>query len=160
MNSMLQNIIDTAQDPDVPKIYFTFEKEEYCVDQSAYVYNKIQLPDQRMLSVHGWLESYPPQPMGITVIENTEGLQFAVATKPGKEIVLSFEGQDYLLGREVYKYGRVLLPDDRILQLKKWDTVLNDDCFDVVTDATLIGQLKADGDFAQADLPKKPKLKM
>ncbi len=59
------------------KIRFTFEGKSYQVGMDAY--NKdlpIKLPDGRVLTVNGgWLESMPPQPQGLQLLECTEAVE-------------------------------------------------------------------------------------
>lgn len=53
-----------------PKIRLCYDNEDYEVEMEAYDKNlDILLPDGRVLSVNGWLESYPPQPMGIKEVD-------------------------------------------------------------------------------------------
>lgn len=56
-----------------PKINFSFENEDYIVDMVVCDKNKnIQLPDGRVLSVNGWIESYPPYPESLNLVENPD----------------------------------------------------------------------------------------
>lgn len=61
-------------------IIFEFDGQRYRVPMEAYDYDFIKLPDGRVLEVDGWLESDPPQPMGLTVLQTAEAVVAEVAT--------------------------------------------------------------------------------
>ncbi len=52
-----------------PDINFEFEGNQYTVEARAYDLNRIVLPDGRILEATGWLESYPPQPKLLFVVD-------------------------------------------------------------------------------------------
>lgn len=52
-------------------IKFNYNGKLYEVSMSVYDENKsIQMPDGKVMNVLGWLESYPPQPMGFEFVED------------------------------------------------------------------------------------------
>ncbi len=48
-------------------IRFTFENCTYTAPEDFYTTNRARLPDGRIVTTRGWLESYPPRPQGIHV---------------------------------------------------------------------------------------------
>lgn len=59
------------------KISFEFKGKTYEVGMDAYRRNlPIRLPDGRVLTVMGgWLESMPPQPRGLDLLECTQAVE-------------------------------------------------------------------------------------
>lgn len=53
-----------------PEIDFTYDGKKYTVSSKAYDLNCIVLPDRRVLEADKWLESYPPQPVGLHEINH------------------------------------------------------------------------------------------
>ncbi len=55
------------------RIRFSFEGIEYTVGMEAHEVDCIRLPDGRILRpAGGWREIFPPQPMGLEIIEIQE----------------------------------------------------------------------------------------
>jgi hypothetical protein len=48
-------------------ILFTFEGTTYRAPGAFYKTNRVQLPDGRLLHAAGFLETFPPQPTGLSV---------------------------------------------------------------------------------------------
>ena len=64
------------------EIIFEFEGKKFSVPMEAYEQGlPIKLPDGRMLEVEKWLESMPPQPWGLRLMECVE----ATAVKKGRK---------------------------------------------------------------------------
>lgn len=68
-----------------PLISIFFENKEYAVDMAAYQTSLIGLPDGRILQSDGWLESYPPQPGQLTIVEHTNMENVIFATFVGEK---------------------------------------------------------------------------
>lgn len=56
---------------DESNIRFTFEGANYEAPMGFYDCNRCRLPDGRVLAANGWAESYPPQPNGLHVLDDT-----------------------------------------------------------------------------------------
>jgi len=59
------------------EIQFLFEGKKYAVGMEGYERNLIRLPDDRVLTAEGWLESYPPIPEGLKVVESEPEIPLA-----------------------------------------------------------------------------------
>lgn len=60
----------TFEEIPVMKIRFSYEGKNYRVNMAAYEGGLlIRLPDGRVLGPDCWLESIPPQPSGLKVVE-------------------------------------------------------------------------------------------
>ena len=57
---------------DEAMITFDFEGRHYKVDMSVYEKELIKLPDGRILLVSGWLETMPPKPRGLSILQLAE----------------------------------------------------------------------------------------
>lgn len=104
-----------------PKISFVFENEDYQVSLEAYDKNKaIRLPDGRVLDTNGWLESYPPQVMGLHLINDFARQTTDAQVKP-KLLEFTYEDNTYCTSFRLYNTGKVLLPDGKVLEAKCLD---------------------------------------
>ena len=66
--------------PENMKIKFSFEDQQYEVPARLKEFFYIQLPDQRILEVQGWMEVFPPFPRGFQVVNSNNGQPMEVAT--------------------------------------------------------------------------------
>lgn len=103
------------------KINFVFENEDYEVSMEAYDKNKaMRLPDGRVLDVNMWAESYPPQAMGLHLIQDNTRQTTDATVKP-KLLDFTYEDQDYCTSFRMYSTGKVLLPNGQVLEAKSLD---------------------------------------
>lgn len=104
-----------------PKINFVFENEDYQVSMDAYDTNKaIRLPDGRVLGVNGWLESYPPQAMGIHLI-NDSARQTTDAQFAPKTVAFTYDDNNYCTTSRIFSTRKVVLPNGQVLEAKVLD---------------------------------------
>lgn len=101
--------------PEFYKVNFNFDGEDYAViPESDY----IKLPDGRVLKTTMWLESYPPQPGGLHVVEApVETMPLGIAQFSPKTVNFEYEGQEYCATRRVYRTQYVVLPDQKVLEV-------------------------------------------
>ncbi len=64
-------------------IRFTFEGKSYTAPASFYETGLAKLPDGRVVRPHTWLESLPPKPQGLHIVEVTEATEVAEPTPAG-----------------------------------------------------------------------------
>ena len=67
-------------------IKFKYNEKLYEVSMAVYNENKsIKMPDGKVISVLGWLESYPPQPMGFEIVDDL--FQETLLVEIAKEVI-------------------------------------------------------------------------
>lgn len=64
-----------------PIIQFKFEEKIYQVDIKAVETSIIELPDGRKVGVHGWLESMPPMPISLQLLNKPNNKLAYLATE-------------------------------------------------------------------------------
>ncbi len=67
-------------------IKFKYNGKLYEVSMAVYNENKsIKMPDGKIINVLGWLESYPPQPMGFEIVNDL--FQETLLVEIAKEVI-------------------------------------------------------------------------
>lgn len=66
--------------PENMKIKFSFEQQQYEVPARLKEFLYIELPDQRILEVQGWMEVFPPIPRALKVVDSNDGQPMEKAT--------------------------------------------------------------------------------
>lgn len=67
-------------------IKFKYNGKLYEVSMAVYNENKsIKMPDGKVINVLGWLESYPPQPMGFEIVNDL--FQETLMVEVAKEVI-------------------------------------------------------------------------
>lgn len=67
-------------------IKFKYNGKLYEVSMAVYNENKsIKMPDGKVINVLGWLESYPPQPMGFEIVDDL--FQETLLVEIAKEVI-------------------------------------------------------------------------
>lgn len=77
--------------PENMKINFSFEDQKYEVPARLKEFFYIQLPDQRILEVQGWMEVFPPFPRGFKVVESNNGQPMETAILKSNKIEITDE---------------------------------------------------------------------
>ncbi len=102
---------------DYTKIQFSFDNEDYQVSNEVYVGNFIQLPDGRVLAATMWLESNPPQPSGLHVVDRPENTHIGVAEFQPKDVHFTYDNQEFSVTQRVFGTEFVVLPNQKVLQI-------------------------------------------
>lgn len=137
------------------KINFSFNNEDYEVGIEAYDKNlDIQLPDGKVLAVNQWIESSPPQPEGLHVVENPDYSRTILAENNAKMINFSYESKEYTTTEKINEVQYVELPNDRILQIVIRDPSNKEDPFYFIETIVDVNAEKERGNIITAQLTK------